>query len=120
MDIQPINPGHALVIPNRHAGSLGEVDEHTAGHLFRLAQRVMVALRSSDLRCEGVNLLLADGAAAGQEVFHTHLHVIPRYPGDGFGFRFGSSYSVKPTRRELDEAAERIRRVFEEATVPPA
>jgi histidine triad (HIT) family protein len=61
------------------------------------------------VRCEGVNLFLADGAAAGQEVFHVHLHVIPRYAGDGFGFHFNPAYYELPKRPELDQLAKQIR-----------
>ena len=57
---------------------------------------------------EGVNLFLADGEAAMQEVFHSHLHVFPRYRGDGFGLRFGPDYKVRP-RADLERAANRIR-----------
>lgn len=109
MDIRPVNPGHVLVIPVRHASNLAELDEETGGYLFRVAQRVAGALRGIGLRCEGVNLFLADGAVAGQEVFHVHLHVIPRYQGDGFGFRFGPGYGRNPARAELDAAAQQIR-----------
>jgi diadenosine tetraphosphate (Ap4A) HIT family hydrolase len=49
---------------------------------------------------------------AGQEVFHVHLHVIPRYAGDGFGLRFGPSYGTMPARAELDGVAEKIRRAL--------
>lgn len=112
MDIQPVNPGHALVIPNRHVAHLADLDGETAGEMFRVAQKVAAALRSAGLRCEGVNLLLADGEAAGQEVFHAHLHVIPRYPSDGFGFRFNDNYLTRPSRSELDEVAQRLRSVF--------
>ena len=63
----------------------------------------------SGVRCEGVNLFVADGEAAGQDVFHVHLHVIPRYAGDGFGFRFGPAYGTRPPREELDRLAEQIR-----------
>src|SRR5262249_857015 len=61
----------------------------------------------SGLKCEGVNFFLADGEAAGQEVFHVHLHVLPRFAGDGFGLRFGPHYANKPKRRELNEIADR-------------
>src|SRR5690349_1091404 len=88
MDIQPINPGHLVVIPNRHAASLAELKEEEGAQLFRVAQRLAAALRQSGVECEGVNFLLADGEAAMQEVFHVHLHALPRYAGDGFGFRF--------------------------------
>jgi diadenosine tetraphosphate (Ap4A) HIT family hydrolase len=109
MDIQPVNPGHLLVIPNRHARNLADLDEETGALMFRVAQRLAGALRQSGVRCEGVNLFLADGAAAGQEVFHVHLHVIPRYAGDGFGLRFSPAYFERPERPELDRLAEQIR-----------
>ncbi|UCC64301.1 MAG: HIT family protein [Anaerolineae bacterium] len=109
MDIQPVNAGHVLVIPTRHVPSLAELDEETGAHLFQVAQRVAKALRHSGLRCEGVNLFLADGQAAGQEVFHVHLHVFPRYRGDGFGLKLGPEYYLLPARAELDEIAEQIR-----------
>lgn len=113
MDIRPVNPGHLLVVPIRHAAHLAEVEPETAGHLMQVAQRLAAALRASGLRCEGVNLFLADGRAAMQEVFHVHLHVLPRYVGDGFGLRFGPHYGRLPPRAELDEAAARIRRALE-------
>ena len=109
MDIQPINPGHVLVIPNRHAAYLAELDEETGAHMFNVAQRVAKAIRESGLRCEGINLFLADGQAAGQDVSHVHLHVFPRYKGDGFGLRFGPRYGVKPPRAELDRMADIFR-----------
>lgn len=107
MDIRPINPGHLLVVPRRHAASLGELDEEDGAHLFRVGQRLAAALRRSGLPCEGVNLFLADGRAAGQEVFHVHLHVIPRFAGDGFGLRLRPGISVA-SRQDLDLAAEMI------------
>jgi histidine triad (HIT) family protein len=112
MDIQPVNPGHLLVVPNTHAPYLAELDGETAAHLMRVAQRLAAALRASGLRCEGVNLFLADGETAGQEVFHVHLHVMPRYAGDGFGLRFGPHYGRRPPRRVLEGAAEQIRRAI--------
>jgi histidine triad (HIT) family protein len=112
MDIQPVNPGHLLVIPIRHASSLADLDEDTGAHMFRIAHRLAGALRRSSVRCEGVNLFLADGRAAGQEVFHVHLHVLPRYIGDGFGLRFHPSYFDRPKRSQLDEVAAKIRRAL--------
>lgn len=109
MDIQPVNPGHVLVIPVRHAETLEELEPDEAAEMMRAARRVAVALRASGLRCEGVNLFLADGEAAGQEVFHAHLHVFPRWPNDGFGLRFGPDYRTLPPRAALEDAAEAIR-----------
>lgn len=109
MDIQPITPGHVLVVPNEPVASLADLDPETGAHLFRVAQRVAAALRQSGLRCEGVNLFLADGEAAMQDVFHVHLHVVPRYEGDGFGLRLPEGYDQKPERTELEFAGARIR-----------
>ncbi len=107
MDIRPVTPGHLLVIPRRHAPYLADLDEATGGRIFVAAQQLAAALRASGLRCEGVNLFLADGEAAFQEVFHTHLHVIPRFAGDTF--RISADWSSSPAREELDAQAERIR-----------
>jgi histidine triad (HIT) family protein len=112
MDIQPVNPGHVLVIPNNHEAYLADLDEQIGADLFRVTQRIAVALRHSGIKCEGVNLFLADGEAAGQEVFHVHMHVFPRYGGDGFGLKFGPRYGIKPERIELNAMAERIRKAF--------
>ncbi len=108
MDIQPVVRGHMLVVPRVHAAYLADLDPDDGAAVFRSGQLAAAALRASSLRCEGVNLFLADGAAAGQDVFHVHLHVIPRYEGDGFGLRFPPDYSIRP-RAELDEAAEALR-----------
>ncbi|MCA2220296.1 HIT family protein [Nonomuraea aurantiaca] len=84
MDINPVAPGDALVIPRVHAVGLDDLDEETGVHMWRIGHRLAGALRRSGLRCEGVNIFLADGEAAFQQVFHVHLHVFPRYDGDGF------------------------------------
>ncbi len=113
MDIQPINPGHVLVIPNQEVGSLTDLDEETVVHLFRLGHRIAKALPKSTLKCEGVNLFLADGQAAKQDVLHVHLHVFPRFRGDDFKWQFGQNYYDLPTRAELDEAAKAIKLALE-------
>jgi histidine triad (HIT) family protein len=118
MDIQPVNPGHLLVIPIDHAPHLADVDGATAGHLMTVAHQLAAALRASGLRCEGVNLFLADGAAAMQEVFHVHLHVFPRFAGDGFGLRFGPHYTTLPPREALEAVAAQIRDALPEPSAP--
>jgi histidine triad (HIT) family protein len=112
MDIRPVNSGHVLVIPKQHTASLAELVEDTGGHLFAIGQRVATALRRSGIRCEGINFFLADGESAGQEIFHVHLHIFPRYKGDGFGLQFGPHYDKRPSRAELDAVAEKIRLSF--------
>ena len=114
MDIQPINPGHLLVIPNDHSKDLTELPPESGKHIFAIAQILTAALRRSGIRCEGINLFLADGKAAMQEVFHFHLHIIPRYDGDGFGFQFSPRYAELPTRDELDKNGFYIKQVLED------
>ena len=109
LDIQPVNPGHLLVVPNAHASALSDVPVPTVCRMMEVAQRLVCALRATDVRCEAANLFLADGEAAGQEVDHVHLHVIPRFKRDGFGLRFSSDYGRLPEREELDQLADTIR-----------
>ncbi|MDT7595008.1 MAG: histidine triad family protein [Pseudonocardiales bacterium] len=80
-DLNPVNPGHLLVVPKVHSVGLAGLDEADGSRMFKVAQSLAAAVRSSGLRCQGVNLFLADGKAAGQEVLHVHLHVFPRYVG---------------------------------------
>ncbi len=108
MDILPVNVGHLLVVPNQHSVDLAGLDEEAGARMFGVASRLGGALRHSGVKCEGVNLYLADGRAAGQEVFHIHLHVLPRYAGDGFGLRRTKHLGLAP-RSELDAIAERVR-----------
>lgn len=109
LDIQPVNPGHVLVVPRVHAESLEDLSVEIAAHMMTVAQHIMTGLRKTDLRCEGINLFLADGSVAGQEVSHVHLHVIPRFLKDGFGLTFAPGYRDLPKRKELDDLAAAIR-----------
>ena len=84
MDLNPVTPGHLLVVPRQHAVGLEDLDGATSAHVWSLGHQMARALRRSGLRCEGINVFLADGEVAFQEVFHFHLHVFPRYAGDGF------------------------------------
>jgi histidine triad (HIT) family protein len=118
MDIQPINSGHVLVVPNVHAATLADLDPEVGGHLFRVAQEMAHVLRGSEVRCDGVSLFLADGAAAMQDVPHVHLHVFPRHWGDGFGFTFAADYFSRPDRSELERIAEVIRRTVNKPSKP--
>jgi diadenosine tetraphosphate (Ap4A) HIT family hydrolase len=109
MDIQPINPGHVLVVPREHAPHLQDLREEHGAQMWRVAHRVARALPRSGLRADGVNLFLADGRAAFQEVLHAHLHVLPRYAGDGFRIEHGARRQV---RSELDANAALIGRAI--------
>ncbi len=109
LDIRPINPGHFLVIPKAHAAHLADLPPGAGGRIFEMARELAASLYRSGVKCEGVNVHLADHEVAGQEVFHVHLHVYPRYAGDGVGLRMGPRYGTMPTREELERVAAAIR-----------
>ena len=113
MDIQPVNPGHVLVVPKTHAVGLSDLDEETGGQMFKVAMRVAKGIRKSGVECDGINLLLSDGEAAFQEIFHVHLHVFPRFHGDGHHLRFSPAYFTFPPTTELVRNAELIREKME-------
>lgn len=109
MDIRPVRPGHTLVIPRSHAQLMRELDDSLLRSLWSTAMRVYRAVRGSGLPMDALNVVVADGPAASQEVPHVHVHLVPRSWGDGFGFRFPPSYGHMPDRAVLDAEAERIR-----------
>ncbi len=113
LDIQPINPGHVLVVPKAHAESLVELSPEDAAQVMRVGQLMDKALRSSGLHCEGVNLFIADGKAAGQEVGHVHLHVFPRFKEDGFKIQVESSERATPGREQLNDTTTKLKQAVD-------
>lgn len=112
LDIMPVNPGHTLVIPKAEATLLGQLSEEHAAAMFRVAQQMNRALRRSGIPCEGVSLWLSDGEAAGQEIPHVHLHVIPRFAGDGFRFRTGPGNRRPLAKDRAEELARSLKAVL--------
>ena len=108
MDINPLNEGHTLVISRAHAVTLYEADEADLQAAIVTARRVARAIRES-LRPDGLNMLQANGAAAFQSVPHFHLHLVPRFTGDGKGFDWPM---VPGDRARIQAAAEKIRRAL--------
>jgi histidine triad (HIT) family protein len=108
MDKQPITEGHLLVMPKRHSDSLTETNDDVLGEMFRSAKKAGIALKASKLRCKGINYFLADGVEAGQDVFHVHLHVIPRYRKDGFYMHMPRDYEDETSLKELEKTASKI------------
>ena len=110
MDLNPVTPGHLLVVPRTHAVGLEDLDGDTSAHVWSVGHDMARALRRSALRCEGINVFICDGEAAFQTVFHFHLHVIPRYAGDGW------TIIPEAARREralLESDAEASKRAIE-------
>ncbi|HVP04227.1 MAG TPA: HIT domain-containing protein [Dehalococcoidia bacterium] len=109
IDIRPVLDGHVLVIPRDHYVTMDQAPEQVAGRMIAVAGRLAKAIQAAGVPFEGYNLWVANGEAAGQEVFHLHLHVLPRYPNDGFGLRFPAGFGTRPSREELESLAAKIR-----------
>lgn len=90
LDLGPATRGHALILPKEHAANIYEMEDELLGKAFQLAKKMIVKL-TDVLGCDGYNVVQNNGEAAGQTVFHFHIHLIPRYKGDksGFGWKMG-------------------------------
>jgi histidine triad (HIT) family protein len=107
MDIQPVNAGHVLVVPREHFESLEDIPPSLAAHLFQVAMQLAPIVKQV-AKADGLNIVVNSGAAAGQDVFHYHVHVIPRRPDDGFDVPLPFAGSAMPDRTVLDMNAARI------------
>ncbi len=108
MDIQPITHGHMLVMTREHGVLMNDVDDQAAMRTFRVARKLATVVGPT-LGAGGVNLFVADGEVAFQDVPHFHVHVIPRYAGDGFGLSFPPGYGEPPSREQLETVAAALR-----------
>ena len=106
MDINPANPGHTLVIPKTHIKDIYGLDEETAAVLMKATVRVARTIKRA-LQPDGMNLVQSNERAGGQDVFHFHMHIVPRWYGDGL--RLARPPEVRRTM-PIKEAAARIRR----------
>lgn len=80
-DASPASKGHVLIIPKEHFRNIYDLDEETAGHIFKVATKIARAMEKT-LGHDGLNVVQNNGEAAGQTVYHFHMHLIPRYKGD--------------------------------------
>jgi histidine triad (HIT) family protein len=81
LDLSPASKGHALILPKKHAANLFELTDETASKVMVLAKQIAAVLQEG-LHADGVNLVQNNGEAAGQTIFHFHMHIIPRYQND--------------------------------------
>ena len=104
LDLGPATRGHALILPKNHYANLFELPEEDAKEAICLAKK-MATIMKDKLGCDGLNLVQNNGEAAGQTVFHFHMHLIPRYENDGqeIGWKPGS-----PSQDELEEIKKQI------------
>ena len=107
MDIQPVNNGHVLVVPREHYESLLDVPPQIGLHLFKVTMQLANAVRCVT-GSDDMNIVVNNGAAAGQDEPHYHVHIIPRRPADGFDIPLPFNGSSMPDRTVLDAYAARI------------
>jgi histidine triad (HIT) family protein len=106
LDIHPLNPGHTLVIPKKHYDNMLEMPAAEAGRIFVSVAKVMKGVEAAST-ADGISIGQSNGKAASQEVFHMHVHIIPRYNHEMMS-GFPNRKSIP--RTELDKIGEKIRR----------
>jgi len=109
LDIHPINSGHTLIVPNIHYDFFEQIPSETFSKMANLAQNIQKIFVEAGVQSEGSNIFLSNGKTAGQEVLHAHLHITPRFSGDGhrMGFLSAESFS-EATRAQLDEISKNM------------
>ena len=100
LDAAPAAKGHALIIPKEHYKNLYELDDALAAKALVLAKK-MITKMTEVLGCDGYNIVQNNGEAAGQTVFHFHLHMIPRYKDDGVGLGWKMGELTEEDKEEI-------------------
>lgn len=104
LDLGPATKGHALILPKAHYADLTEIPEELAGKATAVAKKVVTAMKAA-LPCDGYNVVQNNGEAAGQTVFHYHVHLIPRYKNDHAGVSWKPGELTDAIKEEVLEKA---------------
>ena len=105
MSLDQPNPYKVLVLPRAHVESIYDLSDDQAGRIFQTAVKIARAIRAAS-GCDGLNVVQSNGAAGQQDVFHFHLHLVPRFHGDDIQISWAGS---RLERNELNSMAEEIR-----------
>ena len=100
LDLGPASRGHALILPKAHYSNIYEIPEELAAKAIVLAKK-MAGIMTEALDCDGFNIVQNNGEAAGQTVFHFHMHLIPRYKDDKAGFGWNTGELDEATKQEI-------------------
>lgn len=100
LDLGPATKGHALILPKEHYANLYEIDEDVLAKAHKLAKKMVIKM-TEVLGCDGYNIVQNNGEAAGQTVFHFHIHLIPRYKNDKSGFTWKTGKLSDADRDEI-------------------
>jgi histidine triad (HIT) family protein len=106
LDIRPLNEGHTLIMPKAHYENIFDIPTELVEYVHGVTKRIAIAVEKAT-KADGITIVQQNGEAAGQEIFHLHVHVIPRYEGQ----KLHSPSEVSQADREaLDQAAAKIRK----------
>lgn len=103
LDHNPVNPGHALLVPKEHSRNILDVSEETLKNIIPALKKISIAVKNG-VSADGFNIHVNNKPAAGQVIFHTHFHIIPRFESDGHQLWRGTPYKED----EEKETAEKI------------
>jgi len=106
LDIKPVHKGHLLVVPKKHFVNVFDTPDTEAEAVYKVTRELSGAVAKAT-GCDGINIVQNNNAAAGQEVFHSHLHIIPRFEGDKL--RFASIHKEYDDFDEMGAMAENIK-----------
>jgi len=107
LDINPVNLGHALVIPKKHHKNLYDLPDETLSHMARETKKLAAAIKEA-VSADGINIMMNNDPAAGQIIFHAHVHIIPRFEGDGYKHWKGLELSEE----KIKKSAEKIQSIL--------
>ena len=111
LDIAPAAKGHAIMLVKKHVANIFELDAETAGRIFSVVPKIATAIREIT-GCDGMNILQNNGPAAGQTVFHLHIHFIPRFENDTVNVKWATGGYAEGEAAELaKKIAEKIRKL---------
>jgi histidine triad (HIT) family protein len=102
LDIKPLNQGHTLIIPKEHYKDIFELPDEVLVKMSVLVKKLSIAVKEAT-KAEGINIKVNNGAPAGQDVFHVHFHIIPRYEKDGYEPWRGKPYDSDQVKSEMSE-----------------
>lgn len=104
LDIHPVNKGHTLVVPKTHAENIYDITSEGFSALMETVRALSPIVKKA-VEADGINIGMNNGGAAGQIIFHAHVHIIPRYGDDGFRHWHGAPYE----EGEIEKIGEMIR-----------
>lgn len=108
LDIRPLNPGHSLVIPKAHYVNIFDIPEAHLSQVYRITKQISSAIKKTTI-ADGISIIQQNGKAAGQDIFHLHVHVVPRFEGQKLA-PFSNLKEVERTK--LDSLANKIKQYF--------